>query len=370
MKIVAIKNNLRDGVSIVEKISGENLNLPILKNIFLETLENKIKLTTTNLEIAISSYVPCKTIEGGKATVPASATHSILNSLQDERINLEWRGGKINIKTDNYEASLQGASPEDFPITPKLKNQSNHIEVKGDVIRAAFIKVLIAAQFSELRPELSGVFLNFSPEEIKIAATDSFRLAEKTIHPNQFNSNHKESFKILIPLRAVQEAVRIFKNEDIIKILNDENQILLKTEQVELLSRLIDGNFPEYQAIIPNKFIAEAALNLQEFLSALKLVGVFGSKNSEVEFKSKDGSKFLEISSADQTIGENKYLIPAKTTGKFNGIVFNWRHVIDAVKTIEGDEIFFGVNGENEPAELKSATDPSYIYILKPITSV
>ncbi|MEK9180488.1 MAG: DNA polymerase III subunit beta [Patescibacteria group bacterium] len=369
MKLVAVKNNLKEAISSVEKISRENLSLPILKNVLFEATDSKLKIITTNLELAITCSVAGKIIEKGKLTIPVSIFSGIINNLQTERINLETKDNKLVVTTDNYEAEIQGTTAEDFPITPKIKDTSEYIEIKGNVLKTALTKVLVATQFSDLRPELNSIFFNFFENGLKLAATDSFRLAEATINKEQFNSSKKDRSSFLVPLRTVHEFVRVIKDEDIVKIYNDDSQVLFKTEQLELLSRLVEGNFPDYEAIIPKKFITEVLVDRQEFTSALRLVGVFGTKNSEIKIRSKEGKKVLEISSADPAVGENKYLLPAKIQGKLDEIIFNWRYLMDALKAVEGQEIFFGINKENEPAELKQVGDSSYVYILKPVSS-
>lgn len=369
MKFIVIRTNLKDGVSVVEKAGGENLNLPILKNILIETDINKIKLTATDLEIAISYFVNCKVIENGKFTVPASVLSNLINNIPSERLNIEKKGSKLEIKTDNYTASIQGLTAEDFPITPKIKNQNEYIEIKTEVIKEALNQVLITSQFSDIRPELNSVLFSFSINSIKLAATDSFRLSEKVINKDGFNTNHKNSFKILIPLKTAQEINRIIKDGEDLRIYHDENQILFKTEKLEFLSRLIEGNFPDYAQIIPKKFDIEAVINKQEFGNALKLAGVFGSKSGEVKLKIHNNKKVIDVISFDQSLGENNYILPAKIKGEAKEITFNWRYLFDALKALNTEEIFFGINGENEPAELKSLNDESYLYILKPIAS-
>lgn len=369
MRVILIRSNLKDAISAVEKLTGENLNLPILKNILFEAQENKIKLTATNLEAAITYSIPGKVIEEGKISVPANIISGIVNNIQTERLNLEKKGNKLEVKTDTYEASIQGASAEEFPITPKIKDRSNYIEIKGGVLKDCLSRVMVASQFSDLRPELNSVFVNFLMDSIKFVTTDSFRLAEKTISDDQFNTNHKNTFSLLLPLKTAQDLLRVIKEGDVFKIYNDENQILFKTDQIEILSRLIDGSFPEYEAIIPKKFSTEITVGRQEFLSALKLAGVLGSKSSEVRLVAKENKKILEINSSDQAIGENKYLLSAKLQGKTEETIFNWRYITDALKALTSEEIFFGINGESEPAEIKAVGDSSYLYILKPITA-
>jgi DNA polymerase-3 subunit beta len=225
-----------------------------------------------------------------------------------------------------------------------------------------------ASQFSPNRPELSGIFFNYQVSQIKLAATDSFRLAEKTINNNQFKCEFEKEFRTIIPLKTAQEAVRVFKDENKqISVYFDSNQVLFKTDNLEMISRLINGDFPDYQAIIPDSLEIEAVMNKEELLGALKLVGSFSDKLNEIKIALKDKAKNMEISSFNQIIGENQYLIPAKIKGSPIEIVFNWRFLMDGIKNIDSEDVFIGFNSDNKPAIIKNSKDSSYFYILMPI---
>lgn len=369
MKFIVIRSNLSSSLSITGKIIKNNLNLPILKNVLIEAVDNKIKLISTDLEIAVTCLVSCKVIEKGKFTVPINSFLDLVENVQSERLNVEKKDNKLEIITDNYEALLNGAPADEFPITPQIKNKDLFIEIKSLTIKNALSQVLIASKFSDLRPELNSIFFNFTPECVKLTSTDSFRLAEKTISSNQFNTNNKNAFSFLLPLKSAYEIVKIISEDYPIRIYCDESQVLLQTEKIEILSRIIDGKFPDYEQIVPKKFSTEALINKEEFTQALRLASIFGGKNNEVKIKVFESKKVLEISSADSSIGGNKYIVGAKIKGDAKEITFNWRYLTDAVKTIESNEIFFGINKENEPSLLKPHGDASYFYILKPISN-
>lgn len=370
MKFIVVKDNIKNGLSIISKAGGVNIDLPIIKNALIDTQENKIKLTSTDLEIAITYFVNGKVIENGKFTVPINTLLSVVGNIQSERLNIEKNGNQLEIKTDNYEAKIQGSPADEFPITPKIKNQDNFIEIKSDILRNSLNQVLIASQFSELRPELNSILFDFSLSSLKIVGTDSFRLAEKTISDGQFTTNHKKVFKLLIPLKTAQELVRILKNDQILRIYHDDSQILFKTEQLELLSRLVEGNFPDYGAIIPKDFDAEIIINKKDFINSLKLICIFSGKSNEVKLKVKNNNKVLEMVSSDQSLGENSYLLTAKIDGKPREVIFNWRYINDVLSVLDSDDVFLGINGDDEPAEIKSPGDGSYIYVLKPIAPI
>jgi DNA polymerase-3 subunit beta len=367
MKFIALKSNIKEAISIVEKASGDNINLPILKNVLIKTMDGGICFVTTNLEIAITHNVSGKVIENGEITIPIGLLSDIISNIQSDRLNFEKKGENLEVKTDNYSAVLHGLSSEDFPITPKIKNTKTNLEIKGVLLKEAIQQVMAASQFSDLRPELNSILFDFSIETLKCAATDGFRLAEKTIQAALFSVQEMDPFRILIPLKTNQEILRIIKDEDLVRIFHDENQVLFKTDSSELISRILEGSFPDYSQLISSTFTAEIAVNREEFLNAIKLAGVFGQKNSEVRIKIHDNKKVIEINSADQSLGENNYLLPAKIKGDATEVFFNWRYLANALRAVKTEDVFIGLGEEVNPALIKSTTDNSYFYILKPI---
>jgi DNA polymerase-3 subunit beta len=352
---------------LVERAAGDVPNLPILKNVLIKTDDGKITLTTTNLEIGVVAVVAGKIIESGDVTVPISFLSSLLTNLQSDRLNLESKNNSLEIKTDNYTAKIQGFSSHEFPKIPQIQNKNKWLEIKGLILKEALQQVLAASQISDLRPELNGVFLDFSIEHIAMAATDGFRLAEKEIPKNQINVKDEEPFKILIPIRTAHEAVRNIKNEDDVKIFHDENQILLSTERFEIISRTINAQFPEYSHLVPNKFLTEITVDKEEFAGAVRVTSVFGQKNNEIALIINPNKKNISIHSIDHALGENDYIVPARAKGEAMDIVFNWRFLADALKAIPTKEIFLGFQEETNPALIKPVGDPSYFYILKPL---
>ncbi|MDP3948627.1 MAG: DNA polymerase III subunit beta [bacterium] len=367
MKIVVIKNNLKDGLSTIGRIAGENPQLPILKNVLLETLENKIVLTATNLEIAIKFAVSGKVIENGSAAVPVGILSNIISSIPSERLNVESKKGVVEIKTDNYQAMVNSSPSDEFPLIPKIKNNENYLELESGALKEAISQVAAASQFSELRPELNCVFMEYSVDNLRMAATDSSRLAEKNLSGSQFSSTIPEPFNFLLPIPSSQELSRILSDEGKVRIYRDENQVLFKTEQWELFSRLLEGAFPDYKQIIPKKYGAEITVSREEFINSLKLSGIFSVKSNEIKIKILENKKALEISSSDQSVGENSYLLPARIEGSAKEICFNWKYLSDGLRAAKSEEIFFGVNDDNKPSIIKSPKDASYFYIVMPI---
>lgn len=368
MKLIVLRNNLKEGLSIIGRATTENANLPILKNVLIKTYNNKIRLSATNLEIAITQLISGKIIEEGGITIPYSVFNGIVNNCDSERINLEVKNNVLNFKTDNYEASIQGLNEEEFPIIPKIENDKNYLSLDFKLFKESLFKVINSIQVSDIRPELSGVLLDFQLTHFKLVGTDSFRLSEKTINDQYFKHNFSRGFKVIIPYKTVQEVIRLVKEGDL-NIYFDPNQILFKNSDLEIISRLIEGSYPDYEQIIPKETETECVLNKELFLNAVKLVSNFTGRVNDIKVKTKEGKKSLEVYSSNQYFGENRYLIPTKIKGEDFEVSFNWRFLLEGLKNFESEELIFKVNGDKRPALIKAVSDDSYFHLLMPIKS-
>ena len=228
MKFIAIRANIKDAVSVIEKAVGENTNLPILKNILIEAENNTITFTATNLEIAISHRVAGKVIEDGKITVPLALFSSLIGNIQSDRLNFEKKENNLEIATDNYSAMINGMPADDFPITPKIKNTESYIEIKNVFLKEAIQQVTVASQYSDLRPELNSVLFNFSLESLVLASTDGFRLAEKSIPASAFRYKKERTVQDACAPPDRLEVARIMRDDEVVRIYQDENQVLVQ----------------------------------------------------------------------------------------------------------------------------------------------
>ncbi|MDI6821043.1 MAG: DNA polymerase III subunit beta [Patescibacteria group bacterium] len=368
MKLTILKNHLLKAFSVEEKVIGNNTNLPILKNIFLEAKEKKIILTATDLELAIQYNLPGKIIKEGSVVIPFFIINSIIKNLTSERVNIEEKEKKIILSTDNYEATIQGQDIKEFPIIPLIHNTKQCIKIIAIHLKEAIENVIGATQYSEIRPEISGIFIKLSDENLIFAATDSFRLAEKKIKKEYFQSTF-ESLSVIIPLKTAEEILRTLNNqsgEETVEVFIDSNQALFKTTNWQIVSRLIDGKFPEYQGVIPKEIKNEAILNRQEFISAIKLTSSFSGRTQDISIKTGENKKFIELTSSDSSLGENRCRVPIKLKGERFSITFNWRYLLEGLKIYKTEEIILGTNPLG-PAIVKNQSDNSIIYVLMPI---
>src|SRR3989344_1469806 len=370
MKLIILKNHLVDGLFSLERSVSENPNLPILKNFLIKTEDNKILFSATNLEIAVTSIVPGKIIESGETTAPFSITNNIVKNLVAERVSVELKNNKLIISTENYEALLQSQETKDFPIIPDVRNKNSFFEIDIELLKEGLSSVVVATQHSDIRPEISGVFLSLSRNDgLVLVATDSFRLSKKTINLESFETKMLEETSAIIPLKTAAEVLRIFKKEEgKIKAFIEPNQIVFETTSAKLTSHLIDGKFPEYETVIPKNTPTEIIVEREEFINAVKLVSSFSGRINDLNLKVADNKKSLEIGSASSSLGENKYTVPARVKGEKISIVFNWKYLLDGLRVYrKSPEIILGVTSSDRPAVVKSLNEPTLVYVVMPL---
>ncbi len=369
MHVIALRSNLKEGLVIVSSARKENSQLPILKNILVEAKDSKLRISATDLEIGIIHSVSAKIIKEGSVIVPFSVFQQIVQNLNSERVELEIEGSTLHVSTDNYNAKI-GVSPRDeFPIIPQLPATAPK---QFSVDPAVFIHALqicsIACQISEFRPELSGVLFSMRDEQMQIVATDSFRLARVIIPKKKVTISPSIADAIIIPLRTIQEVIRIFQgSQNAIQVLFDEGQIVFKNEATELISRLIEGKFPDYDMIIPKSFESDILLQKNELINALKLTSSLSNRLNEIRIKVDDSLKSLQLLSSSHEYGESEYLLSCKAKGLPLTISYNWKFLLDGLKNVQSEDVFIGINSEHKPSLICTPEDESFLYILTSI---
>ncbi len=378
MQVICLQENLKQALNIAERIIGQNLTLPILNNLLLSVENNKLKVSSTNLEIGINCWVTGKIQEKGSITVPARLINDFVNNLPNKKIEMKVKDKRLELKCEKFKAVLNGLSADDFPIIPKLKD-SPLLKIKGNILRNGFSQVVEMASLSESRPEISGVYVKFEKNLIKLAATDSFRLAEKNLEINNNNSRSKElkGQAVIIPQRTIQEIIRILGEKDSprqsadeaqeIEIVLSGNQILFDLGYAQVISRLIEGQYPDYQQIIPDSLQTQAVVSREELIKNIKVASLFSGKINDIQVLVNPKKSSLEILSKDVDIGENKSKVEAKIEGKQIEVVFNHRYVLDGLNNIFSDKITLGFNDSAKPVVIRPVGDMTYTYVVMPI---
>ncbi len=373
MNLQILQENLKEGLKIVERIASKSLALPILNNILISAEKNFLNLAATDLEMGINWWSLAKIEKEGKVTIPSHLLSGFINLLSNEKISIKSENNNLSVVCKNSKTQLKGISAEEFPIIPTIKD-GEFININNIIFCQGLKQVSDIPIPSTTRPEISGVYISFKKNQIIMTATDSFRLGEKKITLKTANSLKKE-YSLIIPQKTIKEIINIFENkEGEVKIYFSSNQIMAEYlmpetshPQIQVVSRLIDGEYPDYQKIIPEKFSTEVILDKNEFLNQIKSASLFAGKTSEIRIKTKLESKELIVFSQSQEVGEYESSLPAKIKGEETEIVFNHKFLSDGINNIKSSEIILGLNGESGPGVLKPVGDESYLYVVMPI---
>lgn len=374
MKIICLQENLKKALSITEKIIGRNLTLPVLNNILFSIEKNKIKIASTNLEIGINCWINGKIEKEGSITIPAKLFSNLVNNLPNKKIELTVKNNKLTVNADEFSASINTISADEFPIIPKI-NDTVLCVINGNLLKNSLSQVVEMASLSESRPEISGIFMEFNKNSIKLVATDSFRLAEKNIPTNFLpasrlggSENDINNKSIIIPQRTVQELIRILGEIDNeVKVILSGNQILFDLNEVQIISRLIEGQYPDYKQIIPGNFKTQITINKNELIKSIKTASLFSGKINDVKLVINPSKLLLEISAKNTDIGENNSQIISKVEGDPLDISFNYKYLLDGLNNILSDKVIIEFNNSASPAVIKPVGDMSYIYVIMPI---
>lgn len=277
----------------------------------------------------------------------------------------------LSVRCEGYKATIKGLNAEDFPLIPKIKSKPILVFKKSEAFKNSLTQVVGSAAVSESRPEISGILFKIEKNSVKLVATDSFRLAEKTI--SQANGSG-EIISLIVPQRTIQEIIRIIteKPNEEIKIILGDNQILFEMDEVQLISRIIDGQYPDYQQIIPKNFETKVTLSKDEFINNIRIASIFSSKINDVKLTIKNDK--IEISSQDPDLGQNSSQMTANVQGKAMEISFNFRYLMEGLANISTKQVFLGLNPESlssaaksNPAVVKPVGEEDYLYIAMPI---
>ncbi len=384
MKLISLQENLKQGLFVVSNIAGKNINLPILNNVLVKTKEGNIKLITTNLEIGIIHTVRGKIEKEGSFTVDSKIFSECVNLLPNKKINLEQKNNDLLINCENYKTKIKGQSAEEYPLIPEV-DKKTYYSAQVDEFKKALSQVIFAVSTSESRLELSGVLFCFANNSLTMAATDSYRLAEKRV---KIKTNGNEDKKIIVPAKTLQELIRILSAgtdaEDVgketaeIKFYLSENQILFICGSTELVSRLIEGQYPDYKQIIPTNIKTNIIIDRAELVRAVKVASLFSKTGiNDINLDFPVGKSQVVISAVSGQTGENITKLDAKVSGNDNSIVINYRYFLDGLNNIDGETIKIEVVDANTPCILKPLSsegaspdkekDGDYLYIIMPI---
>jgi len=362
-----MQENLARGLSVVSR-AVSNRSLPVLTNVLLKTEDAGLKLTATNLEIGITYWVPGKIESDGATSVPARLLTDLVNSLPGgEPIDLELGDGEtLHIRSGRFESNIKGISADDFP-TVQTAGERPVTRIPQNVLRHALDETAFAAASDEARPILTGVLARFEGDQLTLAAADNYRIAVKTITI----LDPVEETSVVIPARALHELSRVLTDTDSpvsVVLAHARNQILFHLEGVDLVSRLIDGQYPNYQSVLPASHSTRAVLDREELLRAVRPAALIAHESANIVKLGVglDGDPGITVS-ANAEVGDHVGRIEAQVDGDGTTIAFNARFLADVLTNVDAEQFALELNGPLSPGVFKPLGDDRYVHVVMPL---
>lgn len=366
MHLVCQQKYFLEAILVVQKAISPQHTLPILGNILLKAEGQKLHLSATNLEIAITTSLPAEIKNEGKVTIPAKILGNYISLLKEGDIEIKLEDGEtISLKAPGTKTKIKGISPEDFPTIPIVENQES-FTVSGEDFKKSIEEIIFCCSSTTTRPVLSGVYLYGKESEIRLVATDSYRLGEKKIKLEK--KKFSEELRNIIPAKTMLELSRILalKKEENLEVVTSKNQILFRIGNIELISRLIEGKFPEYQQIIPKESKVTVKTNISDFLLGIKRVALFARENNNnIKFHF-SGSKITLTTDATE-IGSEESEIPAEITGNDVTTALNGQYVLDVLQCISTEDAVLELQEKLTPVVIKPEKDENLIHVIMPL---
>lgn len=361
MKLQVTQENLAKALNTVGRVANSRGTLPILANVLLKTVDNRLSIAATNLDIAITHYIGSKVAKEGAITVPARLMQDFVSSLPGGVIELKLEDNKLHISTDKYQSTINGITAEDFPVMPAITEGKNW-QIDGKILKSGLQQVVVAASNDEARPVLTGIYVHTHEGNLYLAATDSYRLAQKRL------LTMKDDTSLLIPASAMQDLLRILSDrEEAVDVTHDDQQVLFRVGDVELVARLIDGNYPDYRKLIPSSFVTSATLKRSELSNITKVSSLFARESAGSVTINVEADQ-VSIRSIASQLGENTSSATADVKGE-GSITLNSRYLLDGLSVMTGENVTFAFNGKLEACVLRDPKNDDYLHLIMPLKS-
>lgn len=351
MRVTANQKNLKRALMLIEPIVGKTAALPILANIVLKTEGGRLKISATNLEIGIVCFVGAKVDEAGEIAVPGRILSDFVQNIGDEIVTLSTKSNTLHITTKAYKTAILGTDASEYPIIPKIPGEAMFV-IGAPILKDVFGSVVDAIATTESRPELAGMFMSVEDGVVTCAATDSFRLAERTTR-----GKTRGRAKVIIPRATVSEVLRLVGDESLdVSVAIGDNQIAFSTQDCQMISRLIDGTYPDYKKVIPEKWLSKALVDRTEFERSVRLAGLFSSSIADVSLECREEELIVTAQNSDK--GELIAVTKATLKGEPFTISLNFHYLIDGLKAVASDKgVVVEFTGQGSPLIVRRADD-------------
>ena len=365
MKIEVLQEQLLAGLNIVSRAVATRAQLPVLSHILIEAKSEGLVLSATDLEIGIKVKVSAKIVEVGIVAVPAKMFMEFLGSLNPGKVELKLEKDSLVMSAPGYSGKFQTISAEEFPNIAPVSTESEICTIEAGLMTTALERVVFASAHDSLRPVLTGVLFEVGKGGIRLVATDGFRLAVEELKVE----TKQDQLTLLVPSRVVSEVMRLATEGPVmVGHLAETNQIYFLVGEIQIVSQLLSGNFPDYGKILPKEFTAEISVNKDELLQAVRANHIFARDNSNiVKWQVSDGKLVLLSSSPER--GECQVEVPITLSGEALEIIFNAKYVLDYLSIVEGESLWIGLSGKLSPGMIKDTKRESGQYVVMPINA-
>lgn len=365
MKLTILQQDLLPILQSVSRSCGIKATLPVLANVLIQAENNTLKLSATNLEIGVIKEVSAKISEEGSVTIPAKTFLDLISALSGAEIELEATNDQLKITTKQFNATLNGIASAEFPSIPFEATTFTKLKVSD--ISQAVPEVTFAAASDEGRPILTGILTQVRKNSLELVATDGFRLAHKVMEVQG-----SDPLSVLIPKRTFEEITRLMNEEKNVEdfelaISENHNQIIFKVGQTNLSSRLIEGQFPAWEKIIPTNFECKATVDKQELVKAVKIAAVFARDTANIVKIETVGDKSLKLSSEAKELGNQETQIEAQINGTPLSIAFNSKFLLDSLMATSTDQVILQFSGSLSPTLIKPVGTEGLEFVVMPV---
>jgi DNA polymerase-3 subunit beta len=372
LNVSLMQENLARGLQIVSRAVSSRATLPVLANVLLKTENAGVKLTATNLEIGINCWVPGKVSEEGEITVPAKLITDLVASLPNQRIDLQLsaKDRTLKLTCGNNRASIKGIDAEEFPVVAAI-GEAALTSVDARVLREALSEVVFAAASDESRPILTGVLTKFAGDTLTLAAADNYRIAVRSV---TLDRPVQPELSIVVPARSYAELMRVLPDAEApieITVTPNKSQALFHLEGIDLVSRLIEGQFPNYEPVIPTGHTSRAVLDRESFLAGTRRASIFARDSANIVKIELGGAEAngsaISITAHAADVGDNADALDATVEGSATTIAFNARYLIEVLTNLGSEEAALELSGPLAPGVIRGVGKDDYVHVIMPV---
>ena len=373
MRVSCLQENLAHGLNIVSRAVSARSTLPVLANVLLATDNGRLRLAATNLDLGITAWIGASVEEDGAITVPARTLNDLVNTLSPERVDMDVaiRTNSLHLSCGATTANIKGIDAQDFPIMPQPGEGDDTLPIPANDLREMISMVAFAAARDDSRPVLTGVSISFADGLLTMAAADGFRLSVREL---AIESDYYGSFSLVIPAKTLVELARIIEDdEETVHLVlpQDRSQILFHMSNIEVVTQLIDGTFPDYRQIIPRETPTKTVVDTVSLLQACRRADIFAREANHtvrMSIEPQDGmAGVLRVSAQSSETGENEVILDASIEGDGMEVAFNVRYLIEVLNVAHFDRVFIGTTSADKPGVIRPVTENRFTHVVMPM---